>query len=341
MEHTTRQREPITGSLYWPMRNATARVLGEHTDSRHDTTMQNLPAPRATPHNADLLPAFCEEIEIAWNTRRDAKIVDRLAADYPALAEALYEFFALLIQAEIDLDQPDPALEEHDVRARERLESGGHAEAAEIARRAGTFATRTNAAVAVPPPHAAPPASASSPSVATGHSDARTTPESAHPRTSGPPVGDPSDTDTPAAESSAAGVRTGRGPVGMPATPGAAARQSRHRNFLGLLIDTTRESPEAIAKGIGITTDFLVSVDVLGDRLPARAREELARRGAARYSHHHLSREQLLDRLGASTPQAMAASRRSHYDRRLTYEDVVRQSKLSAADEAFWLSLSD
>jgi hypothetical protein len=307
-----------------------------------DTTMQNPQAPQDTSGNTDLLLAFCEQIEMAWNARRDATVVDGLAAAHPTLAEGLYEFFALLIQSELDLDQPEPRLAERDALARQRLEAGGYAEAADIARREGTFTTRTDLELSVSRAETGPRATASEPSDAPGRPAPHTSLAGAPVGTRQHPPGETSETATRSADDSAAGVTTTQGRVGgLRAAAGKAGRGPKRLNFLGLLIDTTQESPEAIAKGIGITTDFLVSVDVLGDRLPSRAREELARRGAARYSHHHLSREQLLDRLGGSKPQAMAASRRSHYDRRLTYEDVVRQSKLSAAEEAFWLSLSD
>lgn len=299
--------------------------------------MKDPHTPEELPRNADLLHALCVEIEITWNARRDATVVDRLAVDHPDLADALYEFFALLVQSELDLDQPDDALGERDARARQQLEAGGYAEAADIARREGTFASRTDDEVPVPgasaelrTPASVPPAAPSTPATPAGP------PVGQHHRPTDPPP----EGITPAAESPEAGVpRVGGGRRSGPmASLGGVGRRSASRNFLGLLIDTTHESPESIATGLGITASLLVSVDDLEDRLPVRAREELARRGAATYP---LSRELLLAHLGGSEPLAMAASRRSRFDRQLTYQDVVRRSKLSPADEAFWLSLAD
>jgi hypothetical protein len=165
---------------------------------------------------------------------------------------------------------------------------------------------------------------------------------SAPARISAHPAGDPPERATPTADESAVGVPEAGGRVERLGTASGDPRLgSRSRNFLGLLIDTTREAPDLIAQKLGITTGFLVSVDDLGDRLPVRAREELARRGAAGYGHYDLSREQLLEHLGGAKPLAMAASRGSRYHRQLDYEDVVRLSKLSPADEAFWLSLAE
>jgi hypothetical protein len=286
-----------------------------------DTTMQNPHVPQETFENADLLHALCEEIEIAWGAHRDATVVDRLAAGHPGLAEALYEFFALLIQAELDLDQPDEELAKHDARAKQRLEAGGYAEAAEIGRLAGTPGVPTDREVPVPRADVGPHMPGSAPgvqrNVATGNSPKNV---------------------TPAADESAAGVpAAGSGPRReRTKSTSPAGRRSEARNFLGLLIEALHEPPESIAAGLGITASFLVSVDDLQDRLPARAREELARRGS---SYSGLRREQLSECLGDSLP--MAASRGTRYDRQLTYEDVVRRSKFSPTDEDFWLSLED
>ena len=300
--------------------------------------MQNPHAPHETSNNAGLLHALCEEIEIAWNARRDAVAVDRLAADHPDLSGALYEFFALLIQAELDLDQAEPALAEHDARARQRLEAGGYAEAAEIARRDGTFASRTDLELPVPGAGAEQRTPAPTPDAALDQSAAPAPPAGAPAEQADRPAGDPPEVITPAAASPAAGVPTASAGRGAVSPSGRMGRRPQRRNFLGLLIDATSETPDMIAAGLGISASLLVSVDDLADRLPVRAREELARRGAVRYG---LSREQLLEHLGESGPLARAASRGAGYDRTLTYQDVVRRSKLSPADEAFWLSLAD
>lgn len=320
-------------------RFATQQYASSADTPDDETTMQNPDAPHEITHNADLLYALCVEIETAWNDRRDGTVVDRLAADHPALASELYEFFALLIQAELDLDQPDPTFVEQDARIRQQLDAGGYAEVLDIARREGTFSSRTDHAVTASGAEAEPQTSASVPDSGPGSRASATSPADAPGRSTAQSADDPLQRDTLATGGSVARVPTSDDRTGVPKPVlGRVSRRSLRRNFLGLLIDSTNDSPEEIAAGLDITAGLLLSVDELGERLPVRAREELARRGAARYG---LSREQLLDHLGGSGRLPMAASRRSPYDRQLNYEEVVRKSNLSPADEVFWLSLAD
>ena len=46
-----------------------------------------------------------EQIEIEWNANENADLVDQLAGQYPNYALELYEFFALLIEVELE-EQP-------------------------------------------------------------------------------------------------------------------------------------------------------------------------------------------------------------------------------------------
>lgn len=50
----------------------------------------------------ETLDRLCAEIEIAWLERQDDTVVDRLAAQHPAYARSLYDFFSLLIAADLD-----------------------------------------------------------------------------------------------------------------------------------------------------------------------------------------------------------------------------------------------
>jgi hypothetical protein len=55
----------------------------------------------------DLLDRLCTKIESAWQERRDPSEVDRLARKHPSLAAELYDFFASLMEIELDPDQED------------------------------------------------------------------------------------------------------------------------------------------------------------------------------------------------------------------------------------------
>lgn len=54
--------------------------------------------------NDELRDHLCARIEIEWNRSRNADLVDELAFQHPELASELYEFFAVLIQSEIEGD---------------------------------------------------------------------------------------------------------------------------------------------------------------------------------------------------------------------------------------------
>ncbi len=75
--------------------------------------------------NPDLLDRLTEELEQAWNDRRDHELVDRLAAEHPALAFHLYEFFADVVEAGLDADRPRPEYIAADERAKAWLEREG------------------------------------------------------------------------------------------------------------------------------------------------------------------------------------------------------------------------
>lgn len=311
--------------------------------------------PRAT----DLVQALCEQIERTWNQHRDATIVDRLAAEHPTLAEALYEHFALIVRTELDAGGPDPAFATLDARARRWLEGGGYARVAEVARAhaAGTFAAGEHPPEPTPVPgdfehsaptalprRAAPSRHAASPGI--GGADAPAATESTaavvpSPLTPHAP--------SPAAGTPAAGVvpRSGGGqPPRRATTPGTSAGASRRPHsrrtaapttFLGLLTERTGATPADLAATLGLTANFLVGADTLGASLPARARDELARRAESRYGVARPTSVALLE-AGAALP--MAASRRTGYGARLTYADLVRHSGLAPAEEAFWFALA-
>lgn len=50
----------------------------------------------------ELFESLCAQIEIGWSVRRDATLVDRLAAAHPEYSAELYEFFTLLFESEFD-----------------------------------------------------------------------------------------------------------------------------------------------------------------------------------------------------------------------------------------------
>lgn len=124
-------------------------------------------------------------------------------------------------------------------------------------------------------------------------------------------------------------VRVSRGPH--------PRRTAAPTTFLGLLTERTDATPTDLAATLGVTANFLVGADTLGASLPARARDELARRAEVRYGVARATGVALLESGGALP---MAASRRSRYGARLTYADLVRHSGLAPADAAFWLALA-
>lgn len=94
----------------------------------------------------DQLPRLREEIERAWNVRRDI-LVHRLAEEHPAVADELYAFFADVIEAEDDMEQgrKHPERAETDRRVREYLEREGYRRATEVKAAAKAAPTTTEA----------------------------------------------------------------------------------------------------------------------------------------------------------------------------------------------------
>src|SRR5436309_12114380 len=90
---------------------------------------------------ANLLARLMEEIELAWNARREYEVVDRLVRANPTLADELYEFFADVVEARDELDRDHPEFTASDKRIREWLEREGYRRAAAAAAAAGTPTT--------------------------------------------------------------------------------------------------------------------------------------------------------------------------------------------------------
>lgn len=77
---------------------------------------------------------LCARIETAWITRRDDTLVDRLAAEHPEHAAALYEFFTMLIEGELTVPPSQEDVERSAARAQSWLEDEGFALASSIAK---------------------------------------------------------------------------------------------------------------------------------------------------------------------------------------------------------------
>lgn len=77
---------------------------------------------------------LCAQLEAAWISGRDDAAVDRLAAEHPEHAEALYDFFALLIESELAAPAAQPGAEESAARTMAWLREEGFALANRIAR---------------------------------------------------------------------------------------------------------------------------------------------------------------------------------------------------------------
>src|SRR6266576_2723014 len=97
---------------------------------------------------ANLLARLMEEIERAWNARRDTEVVHRLVTANPTLAEELYEFFADVVEAGDDLDRDRPEFAESSRRIREWLEREGYRKATAVA--AGVESSTTTPATPTP-----------------------------------------------------------------------------------------------------------------------------------------------------------------------------------------------
>jgi hypothetical protein len=74
---------------------------------------------------AQLLAGLTTDLERAWLEKADPDLVDRLAAEYPALAEDLYDFFAMVVEATEIPSAERPELTESDDKARAWYEREG------------------------------------------------------------------------------------------------------------------------------------------------------------------------------------------------------------------------
>lgn len=85
--------------------------------------------------NEELQNHLCAQIEAEWNKNRNADLVDELAFRHPELATELYEFFALLV--EIELEEDENGGEED---SENKLAQWLHTEGFDIALKAGAEA---------------------------------------------------------------------------------------------------------------------------------------------------------------------------------------------------------
>ena len=216
-------------------------------------------------------------VELAWMERGDHTLVDRLATQYPELAEPLYLFFATMVGAPDELDRSRPELGHQSKRIRDWLHEGGGFAAA---------------------------AAAAGQSVVTG---------------------------TPS-------TVTGEG-----MTPAASPLPT----FFGILKDALgAPDPEAMARRLEISVDFLREVSKHADLLPTKVRRELARRAEQQlFVDATLALATLDERqMHAAPPLARAASRvrGMAFERRsLTFEDLVRRSSMDESRQRYWLSLAE
>lgn len=100
-------------------------------------------------------------IEIEWGKNRNDEIVDQLASEYPELAIELYEFFALLIDLEID-EESSEAEEDGDQAADEKIKNWLDKEGIKIALAAASAECKKTTTTTTPPTNSAPPNSTSS-----------------------------------------------------------------------------------------------------------------------------------------------------------------------------------
>jgi hypothetical protein len=279
-------------------------------------------------HNDEVLDALFEQIERAWNARKDPTLVDRFAAEHPEHADALYDFYILLAQAEIELDQSRPELAPSDARIKSWLKTEGFARAAIQANSPAILNVTATSPLAVPEPLTSPTVPAS-PSLRHESPDG-----------DGIAAGPLAQVAHAHAADSSIPERPAIGPPAGAPDPRARARQPSSAGprftFLGMLRRETRLPTATIAADLDVDTNFLVGVDGLGPRLPAPAREELARRVERKYAIPCVrSREHL----GVPGDLAVAASRTGPYGGRPPYEALVRASAMTAEQKALWLAL--
>ena len=85
--------------------------------------------------NEELQNHLCAQIEAEWNRNRNADLVDELAFRHPELATELYEFFALLVDIELEEDE-NGGVEDSEKELLQWLQTDGY----EIARQAAADA---------------------------------------------------------------------------------------------------------------------------------------------------------------------------------------------------------
>lgn len=85
--------------------------------------------------NEELQNHLCAQIEAVWNKNRNADLVDELAFRHPELATELYEFFALLVDIELEEDE-NGGVEDSENELLQWLQTEGY----EIARQAAADA---------------------------------------------------------------------------------------------------------------------------------------------------------------------------------------------------------
>lgn len=75
------------------------------------------------------LEQLCARIETAWLQQRDHQLVDQLADQYPQFKDELYDFFALLVDSELDEPMSPEMAEQSIERTKQWLEREGFAQA--------------------------------------------------------------------------------------------------------------------------------------------------------------------------------------------------------------------
>jgi hypothetical protein len=92
--------------------------------------------------NEELRNHLYAQIEIEWNNNRNADLVDELAFQHPELASDLYEFFALLVETEIEDEEDENGGDKED--SENRLARWLQNEGFDIALKAGAEACHSD-----------------------------------------------------------------------------------------------------------------------------------------------------------------------------------------------------
>ncbi|HEX9929517.1 MAG TPA: DUF2442 domain-containing protein [Pyrinomonadaceae bacterium] len=85
------------------------------------------------PISTELFESLCAQIEVAWGVRRDATLVELIAAEYPQYSADLYDFFALLVESELAAPESE-GFRQSAEKIKDWLQSEGFEIAREIAR---------------------------------------------------------------------------------------------------------------------------------------------------------------------------------------------------------------